>query len=172
MLTADNIESRFVDSIESRFVDKIVKEPALIMYRRYLIVRIYVVMSIFISVVTMLFDPSSVYGKAAIITDAPLIMLFSFLAITVIAIIDILINDIAPDKFVFKMAYNYRHITYMIMAIISFAISISIIESLGVFMILGRLWLDGCVAAVVAFLDIFTRHRGTFSGSKVRVHNN
>lgn len=139
----------------------LVKEPSKILYRRYIIARLYVVLSIFITVLTMIFEPSSMHGRAAVITHAPTILSFITFGVCALALLDIIINDFAPDRFVFKPAYEYRHLIYMALALISFSISISIIEAFGTSLLLGRLWLDGIVASVVAILDIFARHRGT-----------
>jgi len=137
------------------------KEAPKLIYRRYMVARLYVVLSIFFSVLAMVFDTTSSYNKAAIITLAPYYLPYITMGICFIAIIDMFINDFAPDKFVFKFLYDYRHIIYMGLSFISFSISVSALDAFGVTMSICRLWLDGTVAACLAILDIFARNRGT-----------
>ena len=65
-----------------------------------------------------------------------------------------------PDKFNIKLLYNYRHLIYMSMAILTFSMSAALTEVHGISFLMCRLWLDGCIVAVVAFLDILGRYRG------------
>ena len=147
---------------ERRYTDrnKDVAGAVQIVYRRYVIARLYAVLSIFVTVLSMIFEPTSRYSQAAVITNAPnYLFLFTFF-VCALALADIAINDFAPDKFTFLFAYKYRHLIYMAMALISFSISVSIFYTFGASILLCRLWLDGVVAAAVAMLDIFARHRG------------
>jgi hypothetical protein len=82
------------------------------------------------------------------------------LGICAIGVIDILINDLAPDKYIFRIAYDYRHLVYMMLSLISLSIAAGITLTSGSTIFLSGLWLDGIVAAFVAVLDIFARHRG------------
>jgi hypothetical protein len=131
-----------------------IKEPLYMFFRRYVIARIYIVLSVLITVCTLLKAP---YALGAYIP--PFLVVLAF-GVCMVAILDIIINDIAPDKYIFHSAYKYRHIVYMLISLISFSISAgAVLDSNGVLSV-ERLWLDGLVAAVVAVLDIFARHRG------------
>lgn len=130
-------------------------------FNRYVIARVYVTISIFLSVLISLYDPISIQAKSIIYTGGNDFMLYAAIFICSLSVFDIIINDILPDKYIFKHAYENRHVIYMGLALISFSLSLGIIFTFGGVFQLGRLWLDGFVAAIVAVLDIFARHKGT-----------
>lgn len=130
------------------------KEPLYMFYRRYVIARMYIVASILITVCTLIRTPD-VLGNFI----PPFLIILAF-GVCMVAIVDIAINDIAPDEFIFHSAYKYRHLVYMLLSLISFSISAGAIIDFNGVLSVERLWLDGLVAAVVAVLDIFARHRG------------
>jgi hypothetical protein len=134
-------------------------ECANVLFKRYIIVRVYIIISIFLSALTMILDQTSTLWQAASLTQAPEIFSWFSVIVCVVALIDMLINDLLPRNIVFLPAYEYRHFTYMALSLISFSISISIFDIFGTSFILVRLWLDGSVAAVIAILSIFSRHR-------------
>lgn len=136
------------------------KEPRVLLVRRYIVARIYVTLSILITIMASLFDTGSKHYIAMQLTHAPIWALYIALMFCIIGLLDITINDIAPDKFVIKYIYDKRHFIYMGLSLISFSISIVILQTSGLATILCKLWLDGSVAALIAVLDIFARHRG------------
>jgi hypothetical protein len=91
--------------------------------------------------------------------DLPMALFYSAIVVCCIATFDSFVNDILPNKYNFKHAYMYRHLVYMGMALISFSLSAGLLITYGGSILVGRLWLDGVVAACVAVLDIFARHR-------------
>lgn len=133
------------------------KEPSSLLFRRYIVSRIYVTLSVLITILTLLFESSHIQNKIII----PDFLLYIALSVCLIGSIDILINDLAPDKYIFRTAYAYRHLVYMALSLISLSIAAGITLTSGGTIFLGRLWLDGMVAAFVAVLDIFARHRGS-----------
>ena len=137
---------------------------------RLVIARIYVAVSMFLSVLVAMFEPTSVSFMSIQQTDAPPFLMYSALALCGIAMADVIVNDFAPDKYKFGWALNYRHLVYMGLAVLSFSLSVGIIAIFGNSLFLCRLWLDGTVATVVAFLDILGR-RG-YSGSKIYIQPN
>jgi hypothetical protein len=107
--------------------------------------------------------------RSAIATDAPRSWLYAALVVAILAIADIIVNDFMPNKFELNYAYDFRHIIYMLLALISLSFSVSIVVTFGTTFIVSRLWLDGLVAATVAFLDIFSRHGGD-SDTAIHIH--
>jgi ABC-type Na+ efflux pump permease subunit len=139
----------------------VVKEPANILYRRYVVARLYVVLSVFTSVVMSIFEPASIHHQIFDATGTgSLLVLTAIGAIAGIAFMDIIVNDLAPNKYQLKIFYDNRHILYMALSLGMYGISAAMIFTYGASAVLIRLWLDGGVAAAVAVLDIFARHRG------------
>lgn len=136
------------------------KAPRVLLVRRYIVARLYVTLSVMITILASLFDIGSPQYVAMQLSDAPKWALFLALTLCATALTDILINDIAPDNFVIKYIYDKRHFIYMGLSLVSFSISIVILQTSGLATILCKLWLDGTVAALIAVLDIFARHRG------------
>ena len=121
--------------------------------------RIYLSFSILMTVLMFVFDRSTLVGQSAVITNVPTFMADFALLVCFVSVIDIFVNDILPDKYVLSCSYNYRNIIYMSLSLISFSISIGMLSSMGMSFVIGRLWLDSLIAAIVAFLDIFERFR-------------
>jgi hypothetical protein len=126
---------------------------------RYRIVRLYTSISVILSVFSILFEPSSIHSKVVGSAELPMVLFYTALVVGFIALLDIFINDILPNKYSFKQAYLYRHLVYMSLSLISFSLSAGLLITFGGSILVGRLWLDGAVAASVAVLDIFARHR-------------
>lgn len=129
-------------------------------YNRYIISRIYVVLSILCSVFIGLNEEASLYYQIFDDTKMDHGILYPLIFICSIGIIDIFVNDFLPNKYKFRLAYENRHIVYMTLSLASFSISAAMVYTYGPTFHLARLWLDGTVAAVVAILDIFARHKG------------
>lgn len=130
-------------------------------FNRYILARIYVTVSIFISVLTALFEPTSIHHLSVLLSDGSMILMYLAISVCGFAIVDIIVNDFMSDKYKLNITYNQRHIIYMCLSLISFSLSLGILFTFGGVFLLGRLWLDGFVAAIVAILDIFARHKGT-----------
>jgi len=127
--------------------------------RRYVIARLYVALSILMSVFSIIYEPISIHSQAMSSAKLPDFLFFSAIVVCIVALADIFVNDFLPNKYKFKHAYEYRHIVYMFLALISFSLSAGLLITYGGSILVGRLWLDGLVAALVAMLDIFARHR-------------
>ena len=138
---------------------KTTKEPAQVIYRRYVISRIYVVLSILSTLIVFL--TSDIYSFSVINENFGQALIWFLVAVCLFAISDICINDILPENYNFMFLYRNRHIIYMILAIGMYGITAAIILSNGQAPIMIRMWLDGFFATTVAVLDIFARHRGT-----------
>ena len=132
-----------------------------------LMTRIYVSISIFFNVSGATFVSDSVLGTAAIVTQAPQIMMWGVWLICVLSLFDIIINNLLPKKYCLKLISDHRHVLYMSLSMISFSLSVALITSNPAPFLIGRLWLDGSVATIVAFIDIFVR-RG-YLGSSIHI---
>lgn len=129
------------------------------MQKRYFIARFYVAFSILITLISLVFEPAAIHAQAASSANLPDFLFWAAIGVCVVAIIDTFINDFLPNKYIFKYAYQYRHIVYMLLALISFSLSAGLLSAYGGSILVGRLWLDGIVATFVAILDLFARHR-------------
>ena len=130
------------------------------MHNRYFIARLYVAISVLLTALAVMFDPTSIHSQAAYAAKLPDTLFIGALLVCSIAILDTFVNDILPNKYKFKQAYDFRHVIYMALALISFSLSAGLLVTFGGSILVGRLWLDSLVATVVAVLDIFARHRG------------
>lgn len=126
---------------------------------RFMIARLYVAISILISVFSVLIEPVAVHSKAVTPIMLPMALFYSAVFVCVLALLDTFINDILPNKYHFKQAFAYRHLIYMSLALISFSLSAGLLITYGGSIFVGKLWLDSFVAVAVAILDIFARHR-------------
>ena len=148
-----------------------IKAPSVLMYQKLILLRIYVAFSILFSTLAFTFEPLTRAGISNIATQTPDIWLWSAIALCSLAVLDIIINDLAPDKYSLELTYNYRHLIYMFLGVLSFSISIAVAKTYGGSFQLCRLWLDGGIAVVVAFLDILGRHRG-FRDTEILIKSN
>ncbi|MES2909843.1 MAG: hypothetical protein V4718_00555 [Pseudomonadota bacterium] len=86
------------------------------------------------------------------------------ICLTVAGVVDVLINDFMPEAMKLPGVYGRRHLLYLAIAASSLAISGVIAEKEGWSFVLMAYWLHTTVAAVLAYLEMFARHR---SGRKV-----
>lgn len=135
------------------------KEPLNLLSRKYVIARFYVSVSILITILTAIFDRTTPLYQVLLLTSTSQVPICIALSISIISILDLCINDIAPDKYVIKYSYEYRHLIYMALSIVSFSMSAGILYTFGTSLSLSRLWLDGIISAMVAIFDIFARHK-------------
>ena len=122
-----------------------------------LLTRIYVSISIFLNVSAATIDHDSVLGTAVRETGAPSVMMWCAWVMCGLALIDIIINDFLPNKYCLKFVSEHRHVLYMVLGMISISLSVAVITFNPAPFLIGRLWLDGSVATIVAFLDIYVR---------------
>ena len=157
MTTTSTIQPKLSQRHDRRSNDR--RNNRSIIKSRYRIVRLYTSISVMLSVFSILFEPASIHSQVVGSAQLPMALFYSALVVGVIALLDIFINDILPNKYSFKQAYLYRHLVYMSLSLISFSLSAGLLITFGGSILVGRLWLDGAVAATVAVLDIFARHR-------------
>ena len=81
------------------------------------------------------------------------------IALAVAGIVDVLINDFLPETMQIPSVYGRRHLLYLAIAASSLAISCVIAEKEGWSFVLMAYWLHSTVAVVLAYLEMFARHR-------------
>lgn len=135
------------------------KESVSILYRRYTVARIYVILSMITTIIISIFEPESLYysqfmgqGTHGIVV----LCIFSFF--TALSLIDMVVNDFMPNKYRLMLLYNNRHLVFMLLALCAYGLTAAVILTDHTSIVLIRVWLDGFIAAVVAVLDIFARH--------------
>lgn len=136
------------------------KEPAGIIYRRYVIARLYVVLSIITTLIIAIFQPGSIYVNSIkqLVPEENMFVLGIVAIISIATILDIIVNDFMPNKYRIMFLYNKRHLFFMSLAMGMYSMAAEIILTEQSSFVLLRLWLDGFIAAIVAVLDIFARH--------------
>jgi hypothetical protein len=140
------------------------------MFKTTLLTRIYVTLSVLFTTLTMTFDKNSLGWISLHFTNAPSIFMYLAIFLCSLSVFDIIVNDLMSDGYKLCMAFSYRHITYMSMGILSVSLSVGVISTFGSTFFVCKLWLDGIMAAVIAFLDIFERHG--YSGSSIHIRSN
>ena len=166
MIIKDSIDRRSSTdcartSCGRRIVDQtsIIKDKFVIIHKRNLVSRIYVVVSILVTLILLL--TTEQYKIDVIKSEVGLFLIWALLGVCSIATLDIFFNDILPRNYYLLWLYNKRHITYMVMAIGMYGITAAIILTNDQATIMIRMWLDGFFATMVAVLDVLSRHRGT-----------
>ena len=130
-----------------------------ILTQQLIISRIYITLSLLFVTLAFLLEPQSVPGRSAIVSLVPLTWVYSLLFLCILSLIDIIINDIIDDKYSVSILIDYRHILYMMMSLMTFSISMSIVNTFGISFLLMRIWLDALIAVLIAFLDVLGRYR-------------
>lgn len=76
-----------------------------------------------------------------------------------IALCDVVINDLLPDSFSFRYGLEHRHIGFLGMALTLALIATLVTYQSGFTFLLLVYWLNAALAALIAYMDIFTRLR-------------
>lgn len=136
-----------------------IKENMDVLYRKYLVARVYVVLSVITTLIVAMFEPNSIYFQHFMQTKFESKFVLGIITmIAVAAIVDLIVNDFMPNKYKIMIFYNKRHLIYMGMSLGMYGMTAAIILTEHSGVVLLRLWLDGFIAAVIAVLDIFARH--------------
>lgn len=92
-------------------------------------------------------------GKSAVICMAVL------LSLSVIALLDTVVNDILPEPYTFKLACRYRQRIWLLMGVTFAGIAFVITRSDRSYWTAGMYVLFGLRCAAVSFLDLYYEHR-------------
>lgn len=132
---------------------------------RYWITRLYVALSTIVSCVIIAFEDESLVHR--IITESGPTGMYCVLILALVAMIaaaDVVINDLLPDAYQFEVAKRYRHLVYMALAMGLMSLCFVMTKAKGDWtQITLRYQLDAAVAATLAVLDLFSRHRGHYA---------
>lgn len=127
---------------------------------RYWLIRSYIAANVFVTCSIALFEPNSVIYR--VVQESGFTGSMSvgvLMCLAFVALCDVLINDLMPARYRFEWSFDYRHLLYMWLAMGLVSVSAVIIKSIGPSPLLLRFWLDALLAALVAFLDTYSRHR-------------
>lgn len=122
--------------------------------------RLAVCLYILIAAVGAWFDPETRVGELVAATGN--FGWFNVMALAMLAslgILDVLVNDFMPARYTLAGVYRRRHLLFMAMAITSATLSGVVAAGYGWAPILLRYWLDALCASVLAFLEMFARHK-------------
>lgn len=126
---------------------------------RYWLVRLYLALSVVIFTGTALYQPDTQIYRMISLSGGQFFV-FALMLLSLIAMLDAVVNDMFPDRYRLKWAMRHRHVIYMMIALGTFSMAY-ILWSLS-----GRpngaalhLILSSAMATTIAFLDVFARHR-------------
>ncbi|CAN5857208.1 hypothetical protein BH11PSE13_BH11PSE13_12060 [soil metagenome] len=129
---------------------------------RYWITRLYVALSTVMSIIVSWLEPGALTHRLIDRSGEQGWVMVGLLAVVCgFAIVDVVVNELLPEKFKLPTAKKHRHLIYMALAMGIFCMSYVFIVGEGGWFrpLVLPFWLDGFVAAAVAFLDLYQRHR-------------
>jgi len=125
--------------------------------RRWL-ARLIVGLDLLVWCTILLFEPLSVTSKILDRAGPSGHLAFvGMIALGVIAIIDVIVNDLMPSRFIFGKAIRHRHFVYMLMCLGCLSTAFVIIKSLGFSVVLLHYGLIALAALLIALLDVRDR---------------
>lgn len=129
---------------------------------RYWITRLYVALSVLLSLVVSWLETEALTHQ--LLNDSGrqgwwIVAALAMVCLTAVA--DVIVNDLLPTRFSLPTAKRHRHLIYIALSIGVFCMSyVFIVGDGGWFRpLVLPFWLHGVIAAAVAFLDLFQRHR-------------
>lgn len=157
-------DSRRADDREQRRAaseDKLLRSLGRRPLPRYWFTRLYIALSVLVSVTITIIEPTTlahrlILGKAGYVGWLSLLTLG---VIAVLAVLDGIVNDALPARFVLPTAKRYRHLVYVALSLGLVGITYVIASRAGYSPLMWSYWLDATAAIVVAYLDLFSRHR-------------
>jgi hypothetical protein len=128
---------------------------------RYWLSRLVIALEVlFLIVIVSWFEDASLTARAIDQTGrygwALIAALFASCAV---ALVDVLVNDIMPVRFMLPTALELRSLGFMAMAILLAMIGVLVAFAHGFTPLLFAYWLNAALAAGIAFFDLFARHR-------------
>lgn len=129
---------------------------------RYWMTRLYVALSAFATIVVIWWEPAALTHR--LITQSGLpgwYLVGALAALALFGVIDVVVNDMLPDRFRIRCAKRYRHLIYIALATGLACMSYVFVAGDGGWFrpLVLPFWVDASFAALVAFLDLFQRHR-------------
>lgn len=129
---------------------------------RYWITRLYVALSSLTSIAVIAWEPEALTHRLITQSGPPGWWLVGFLAVVAaVGIVDVVVNDMLPDRFHLRCAKRSRHLIYVALSMGLMCLTYVFIAGGGGWWraLAMPFWIDAVFAALVAFLDLFQRHR-------------
>jgi hypothetical protein len=125
------------------------------MTQPFIALRLYVACSMFVTASIAAGEPESMLWKA-LSTGHPagVVLLGVAFVASFVAMLDTIINDVLPSKYVLYGTKRWRHLGFMFLAILSSAEAFFILKNFGPSTILLRYMLDAIAATCVTFLGL------------------
>lgn len=124
----------------------------------YWLARLYVAMSVLYITLLSVYDTGTMAYRLVGNSGGTVPMLV-LAGVALMALADVVINDLLPRRFRFAFACHYRHLIYMAMALGLVSTGFIVAKEHGLATLHARLSIDAAVATAVAFFDLFARHR-------------
>jgi len=120
--------------------------------------RLFVGMTLLVSTLVVFSEPDSLLhrtiDRAGVLGQ---VATGSLIFVTVLSLLDVLINDLLPPKYVLRCAIRYRHTIYMLMSLGCLSMIFVIVRSHGPYSGLLHFALVAWAALLIAVLDVRER---------------
>ncbi len=127
---------------------------------RYWLTRLYCALSAATNVITSI-EPRSLTAQVVSATGgAGDYWLAALGAVALVAVLDVIVNDLMPEGYSLGRTRRYRHLTYMALAVLLCGLASATYTTVGWTTLLITWWVDAAMATTIAFVDLFARHRG------------
>lgn len=126
----------------------------------YWSIRLYLSLSVLILALTTIFDPARLaYRIIAASGAAGFWCILGLACLSLCAVIDVVVNDLLPDHCCLHCTERYRHLVYMGLALGLMSTAFVIAQHVGLASLHAELVLESSIAAALAFIDLYQRHR-------------
>lgn len=106
------------------------------------------------------FEPASLTSKAIEQSGHfGWVLILGLFVMCGMAIVDVIVNDLMPARFVWACGLGWRHLSFMGIALILAFLGMLVAFTLGYTPLLLAYWLNAVLAALVTILDVFARFR-------------
>lgn len=125
---------------------------------RYFLTRLYVALSVMVNVAITATEPQALSFKVVDHTGPVGWFLMACLfGLACLACLDVLVNDLLPERFVLPTAVRWRHLVYMAIPMGQVSLVYAIVDAHGFTTLILTYLLDAVVCVTAAVLDLFHR---------------
>jgi predicted membrane channel-forming protein YqfA (hemolysin III family) len=122
---------------------------------RYWLTRLYIALSVLAMNLATYLEP----GALAAPCTTGWVLAGILCGLGLIGVLDVIINDLMPDRFTLPAVKEHRHLVYVGMALATLGMAYAIVRAEGWTSMLIVYGVDFAAALAVAPLDLFARHR-------------